>query len=83
MTSLTNLQDVFQDEDRSVVRDAANLADKDTRLEEEQVSLLGLALGVGDREPVVGEETAKLVDVAVVTLDARCELVVCCPVGHS
>lgn len=72
----TNLDNILKHEDWAIVSDLLDLTDEDSGFEEEHVSLPGLALGIRDGEPVVGEQPTELVDVTTEPFDARDELVV-------
>lgn len=78
----TYLYNVLEDKDAPVVFHSPNLADEDPSFEEKQVSFAGLALRVSDREPVVSEEPAELVDVPSEPFNASNELIVCSPVRN-
>lgn len=79
---LKYLDDVFEYEYRPIVFNPLYFADQDPRLEQKEVSLSRFPFDA-DCEPVVGEETAELVDIPSIALDARDELDVGGAVGDA
>lgn len=80
--SSTYPNSILELEDGPVFGYPPDLADEDARLKEKEVPFLG-DVPEGDGEPVVREEASELVDAPAVSLDARSELVVLCPVGDT
>lgn len=79
----TYFNNILQNKDTPIVGNSLDLADQDPGFEEKQVSLSSLAFNVSDREPVVGEESPKLVDIPSVAFDGRYELVISITVRHA
>lgn len=77
------LNNVFKNEDRTIIRDSFDFANQNSRFEKEQISFFRLSLGVGDSKPVMGEQPAKFVDIPSISFDARYKFVVGGSVGYA